>query len=73
MWKGRHNGQEVAAKVLEVNLKSDSERVRKVGCPPLVASINELTVVCTEVLQGSHGVEYSSSSERVAAVRRDND
>ena len=73
MWKGQHNGQDVAAKALRVCLASDFERIRKVGCPRFVVFINEMTAPPTEVLQGSRSMENVSSPERGAAVRRDDD
>ena len=33
VWKGNHEGKEVAAKVLRVYLTSDFEKIRKVGSP----------------------------------------
>ena len=72
MWKCQYNGQEVAAKAMRVYQTSDFEKIRKVGCPQLVY-IDELTTSRTEVLQGGHDMEGPSSSERVAAVRCDDD
>ena len=31
VWKGQHNGQEVAAKVLKIYKDSDRERIRRVS------------------------------------------
>ena len=73
MWKGEHNGQEVAAKALRVYKKNDFEEIRKVGGAPLIMFSNELTVPYTVVLQRGRDVEDASSPERVAAVRRDDD
>ena len=73
VWKGKHNGLEVAAKVLRVYLTSNLEGIRKVGHPRLVVCIDELTMSCAGVLQGGCDVEIPSSSERAATVRRDSD
>ena len=72
VWKGKYDGKGVAAKVLRVGAASDSERVRKVGCPRLALSINELIASHIEVLQASHSMEDASSSERTVIVGRDN-
>jgi hypothetical protein len=48
-----------------------SAKIRRVGYPRPVACIDGLTVSCTEVLQGGRDMELPSSSERVAAVGRD--
>ena len=50
VWKGQHDGWEVAAKALRVSLKSDLQKIRKVGCPQLFVRINELTAPHPEVL-----------------------
>jgi len=68
VWKGQHQGREAAAKVLRINLTSDLERIRKVGCAQLAVSINELTGSNTEVLQGGRGMGDPSPSERTPAV-----
>jgi hypothetical protein len=73
LWRGKHNGLEVAAKVLRVYSTSGSKAIRKVGYPQPAVCINELTMSCTAVLQGGCNVEIPSSSERVATVRCDGD
>jgi len=73
IWKGQYNGQEVAAKALRVYLTSDIERIRKVGCPRFAVFINELTISCTEILQGGCDMEGALPSKCVTAVRRNND
>jgi len=73
VWRSQYRGREVAVKAVRVHLNDDVEKIRKAGYPQLVAFINELTAVRTEVLQGGRSVEDSSSSERVASVRRDDD
>ena len=73
VWKGKHNGQEVAAKVLRVNTRGDIEKNRRVSCPRFVAWINKLIGSYAAILQGGLDMEYASSSERVAADRRDDD
>ena len=53
MWKGRHQGRDVAAKVLRLYSLGDLERARKVSWPRLATSVHELTVVqrfCEEVV-----------------------
>lgn len=70
VWKGNHNGREVAAKVLRVYVTSDLKAIRKVVHPRILVIANELTTSCSEVLQGGLGVEESSSSERVTVARR---
>ena len=71
MWKGQHDGRDVAAKVLRVYIKSDLRRVRRVSSPPPVACIDGLTVSHAEILQGGRDMELPSSSKRIAAVGRD--
>ena len=52
VWKGQHNGQVVAAKALRVYQTSDLDRIRRVGFPSLVTSVNGLTASRT---RGSAG------------------
>ena len=73
VWKGQHNGQEVAAKALRVSLGTDFEPTRKVSSPRLGVSINEQTGPHAEILQGGHALEHPSPPKRVAAVGRDDD
>jgi serine/threonine protein kinase len=73
VWKGRHHGREVAAKVLRVCLTSDFVRIRKVGYPRPDACVNGLSVSCTGVLQGGCGMEGPPPSQSAAAIRRDDD
>ena len=72
VWKGRHRGQEVAAKVLKVYKKDDLERVRRVGdsCRSrrVIPINNRLRLI--EVLQEGCGMEDPPSSKRAAPVRR---
>lgn len=69
VWRGRHHGQEVAAKALRVRSTDDFERIRKVGCPRFVC-VNEPTASCIGVLQGGHGMGGTPPSERAATARR---
>ena len=73
MWKCQYNGQEVAAKVLRVYLRDDLQRTRRVSCLLLIVCIDDLTVSCTEVLQGGFDLELSPPFKCVAAVGRDDD
>ena len=76
VWKGRHQGQDVAAKVLRVYIKDGFMVIKKVGYrwyPQLVMRTDELTVSRIEVLQGGCGMECPSPSERPATAGRDND
>ena len=73
MWKGKHNGQEVAAKALRVYQISDLKRIRRVRGARFVAFSNELTVSHIVVLQGGRDVENASSPECIAAFRCDGD
>ena len=49
-----------------------STRSEKLVIPDF-ACMNELTVPCTEVLQGGYDMEGPSPSERATVVRRDDD
>ena len=71
VWKGHHQGREVAAKVLRTNLTSDLERIKKVNCSRLTVSIDQLTGSNTEILQGGRSVGDPPSSKHTAVVRRD--
>jgi len=73
VWKGKHNGQVVAAKALRVYKTSDLDLIRKVCYLGLFVFISELTTYGSEVLQGGCYVEHASSPKRVASCRRDND
>jgi hypothetical protein len=73
VWKGQYNGREVVVKVLRVYPASDVGKIRKAGCPRLVACVGELTASCIAVLQGRHDMEGPPSSECAAAVRRVDD
>ena len=74
VWKGRHQGRDVAAKVLRVYVNS-FEKIRRVGyrCSQLVTRPNELTIPRIEILQGGCDMECPSSSERATTGRRDDD
>ena len=71
VWKGRHRGQEVAAKVLKVYKKDDLERVRRVGgsCRSrrVIPINNRLRLI--EVLQEGCGMEDPPTPKRAAPVR----
>jgi hypothetical protein len=73
VWKGQYQGREVAVKVLKVYEIDDLDETRKVSCPRLVVCINKPTVSDTEVLRGGCGMEGPPSSQRVTAIRRDDD
>jgi len=62
VWKGQHNGWEVATKAPMVPA-SDLEKARKVGCPQHVVYVNELIVSCAVVLQGDCNMEDPASSK----------
>ena len=71
VWKCQYDGREVVAKVLRVYLRDDFRKITRVGYSRPVARIGGLTVSCIEVLQGGRDMEHPFSSERVAAVGRD--
>ena len=76
VWKGRHQGRDVAAKVLRVYSKDGFGKAKRVGClrySKFVMCTDELAMAWTEVLQGGRDIEDPSSSERATAVRRDDD
>ena len=54
VWKGNHNGREVAAKALRVYRTSDFDEIRKVNRPQLAVHINKLILsvqrFCKEVI-----------------------
>jgi len=50
VWKGQHDGKEVAVKILRVYLTSDFEQIRKVGRSLLSVCIGQLTSSHVEVL-----------------------
>ena len=75
VWKGKHNGQDVAAKVFKLPPGDNRGRIRKVGYRRC-----SLLVVCTDngpcfpaVLQGGCGVAGLPSFGCTATVGRDND
>jgi len=68
VWKGQHNGQEVAAKALRISLSTDMKSTRKVSSPRLTVSISEPTELHAEILQGGRALEHPSPSECVAAI-----
>ena len=71
MWKGQHQGREVAAKVLKVYKKNDLEQVRRVGpsgAPDMLYATNYIS----EVLQGGCRMEDLLSSKRTTADGRNN-
>ena len=67
VWKGRYNGQDVAAKVLRVQT-SDLEQTREAGFPQLVPCISKLIMSIIAILQAGRDMEYPSSSECAAVV-----
>ena len=73
MWKCRYGDREVAVKVLKVSRTRDLEKIRKAGCPRIVVFINELTMSCTDVLQGGCDMEDPSPSKCVATAGCDDD
>ena len=74
VWKGRHQGRDVAAKVLRVYV-NNFEKISRVGCwcSQLVTRPNELTIPRIEILQGGCDMECPSPSERATTGRRDDD
>ena len=76
VWKGQHQGRDVAAKVLRVYSKDGSEMVRRVGCQwcsQLVMWTNDLTIPRVEVLQGSCDVESPPPSKHTTTTRCNDD
>ena len=76
VWKGRHQGRDVAAKVLRVYSKDGFGKAKRVGClrySKFVTRTDEPAMAWTEVLQGGRDMEDPSSSERATAVGRDDD
>ena len=74
VWKGRHQGRDVAAKILRVYSKDGFGKAKRVGClrySKFVMCTDEPAMAWTEVLQGGRDMENPSSSERATAVRRD--
>ena len=75
MQKGRHNGQDVAAKGLRLYPKDNFELIKGVGCWPcswLVICIDKQPRL-VEVLQGGCDMEGAPPSELAAALRCDDD
>ena len=74
MWKGEHEGAEVAVKVLRAT-SDNLDKIRSVGHHPKPSgSVSEGAYHdCAEILQGSHDVERSSPSKRAPIVRSDDD
>lgn len=50
VWKGKHDDQEVAAKVFRAPATNDFEGIRRVGLLELAVFINGLTASCTAIL-----------------------
>ena len=76
VWRGQHQGRDVAARVLRVYLNDGFRKIRRVGgrrYPQLVKCTNELTVSGIAVLQEGCDMERPSPSERVATIRCDDD
>ena len=76
VWKGRHQGRDIAAKVLKVYIKHDLTMITRVGCrrySRLDMRTDELTMPRTDVLQGGCGMEHPSPSQRATTARRDDD
>ena len=71
VWKGSHEGKDVAAKVLRVYSSSDFDKIRKVCSARLLALTEKLIVPYAVVLQGGRDMERTPSSERAAVGRRD--
>ena len=72
MWKGQYHDQEVAAKVLRLHPKDNLKQIKRVRCRwchRLAMRINDWLYIA-EVLQRGRGMEDPPSSERAAAVRR---
>ena len=72
LWKGKHYGQEVAAKVLRTDAINDLEKIKKVRGAQLVVFPKELTVSHTAVLQRGYYMEDTSTPKPATTVRRDN-
>ena len=74
VWKGSHNGREVAAKVLRLQPTGDFKLIHRVGPQGILDLVCALTGChLVAVLQGGYDVEGSPPSKCAAAVRRDND
>ena len=71
VWKGSHEGKDVAAKVLRLYTTSDFERARNVGNTQPFVLVKKLITLYAAVLQGGRDMEHTPPSERVAIGRRD--
>ena len=67
VWKGSHEGKDIAAKVLRLYTTSDFERMRKVGDTQPFVLTKKLIMLYAAVLQGGHDMEHTPSS-KLAAV-----
>ena len=73
VWKGKHNGCDVAVKGLRVFAGSDSGKIMRVGSIVCQRTfICQLMFIMVEVLQGGCDLEVSSPPKRATAIRSDN-
>ena len=72
VWKGSHEGKDVAAKVLRLYARSDFESIRKVGNTQPFILAKKLIMLYAAVLQGGRDMEHAPPSKRAAIGRRDN-
>ena len=74
MWKGEHQGTEVAVKVLRV-VVGNLDKIRSVGHRPKPSNgVNGgAHYDCVEILQGGHDVEKSLPPKRAPVAGSDND
>ena len=72
VWKGSHEGKDVAAKVLRMYVNSDFERIRRVGDTEPFVLAEKLIMLYAAVLQRGCDMEHTPPSERAAVGRRDN-
>ena len=73
VWKSRHEGIEVAVKVLKVFVTSDLAKLTKVGFPICQRPRVDRLAATTEILQGGYHLESSPPPECVATVWSDDE
>ena len=74
VWKGEHQGRQVAVKVLRVYSTSDFEKITGVGSYNLSkVRVDQLMLTIVEVLQGGCDLEGPPPQKRSATVGSDNE
>ena len=71
VWKGNHEGKDVAAKVLRLYAGSDFEKIKKVGTTQPFVLAKRLIMYYAAILQGGPNVEHTSPSKFAAVGGRD--